>query len=284
MIIDLHVHTEESDGVLSVNEVLKLASERGIEALSLTDHETTHGVELAQNVKDKYNVKVVPGVELVTAYEDKEVHLLGYFEESCLVNLQLQHRLKELRLQRTAIAYDMVKRLQQEGLAVKWSEVEKAANPEGTVSKGHIMHAIHDISKELPWKVIASLFQPGGAAYLPFLKHPFAEAVDLIYSCGGVPVLAHPGLIKDLRVVNQLLAECPIGLEVYYGYWEKRETLIKEFETLGREKATLITGGSDFHGPFSRVTLGQIDVPDECLENLEIGIKSTSQTKTKVSF
>lgn len=277
MFIDLHVHTEESDGALSVSDVLKLASERGIEALSLTDHETTHGVELAQKYKDEFKVKVVPGVELVTAFQGQEVHLLGYFEESCLFNWQLQDRLKELRFQRTALAYDMVKRLQREGLSLKWSEVEKVANPEGTVSKGHIMHAIHDHynkSEEVPWRVISALFQPGGPVYLPFLEHPFTEAVDLIYACGGIPVLAHPGLLQDLRIVNKLLSQRSIGLEVYYGYWEKRETLIEEFEALGRDKAILITGGSDFHGPFSQVTLGQIDVPYECLENLEKGIKS----------
>jgi predicted metal-dependent phosphoesterase TrpH len=277
MHIDLHVHTEESDGALSVAEVLKLASERGLEALSLTDHETTHGVELAQSYKDKFHLKVVPGVELVTAFQDNEVHLLGYFEESCIYNSQLQDRLKELRVQRTALAYEMVKRLQLEGFSLKWSEVEKVANPEGTVSKGHIMHAIHDHfnqPEQVPWRVISALLQPGGAVYLPFLKNPFAEAVDLICECGGIPVLAHQGLLKDLKIANQLLSQRPIGLEVYYGYWERREILIREFEALGREKAILITGGSDFHGPFSQVALGQIDVPYECLEKLEEGIKS----------
>ncbi|HVJ48803.1 PHP domain-containing protein [Desulfitobacterium sp.] len=277
MSIDMHVHTEESDGALSVYEVLNLASERGIQALSLTDHETTHGIALARNYKDLFKLKVIPGVELVTAYQGREVHLLGYFDDSCLTHPQLQDRLKELRLQRTALAYDMVKRLQQEGLSLKWSEVEEVANPEGTVSKGHIMHALHNHytkPEEVPWPLISSFFQPGGAAYLPFLGHDFTEAVDLIYACGGIPVLAHPGLLKDPKLVYQLLSQRPIGLEVYYGYWENRETLITEFEALGREKAILITGGSDFHGSFSRVTLGQIDVPLQCLENLEKGIKS----------
>lgn len=278
--IDLHVHTQESDGSLSVKEVLHLASERGIQALSLTDHETMHGIELARQYKDSFNFKIIPGVELVTAFQGREVHILGYFNDSCLENRQLQDCLKELRLKRTSLAFDMVKCLQEEGLSLTWNEVEKVANPEGTVSKGHIMHALHNHSQEqgeVPWPVIAGLFQPGGAAYLPFLEHKFRDAVDLIYACGGIPVLAHPGLLKDSQLVNQLLSQRPIGLEVYYGYWEKRETLIAEFETLGREKAILTTGGSDFHGPFSRVNLGQIDVPNQCLVNLEKRIKSSLQ-------
>ncbi|WP_425801944.1 PHP domain-containing protein [Desulfitobacterium sp. Sab5] len=271
MFIDLHVHTKESDGSLSVNEVLELASKKGIQALSLTDHETTHGVEIARKYKDNFKLKIIPGVELVTAFQGHEVHLLGYFNDSCLENLSLQARLKELRYKRTSLAFDMVKRLQSEGLSLKWSEVEGVANPEGTVSKGHIMYVLHDqLNKnDVPWSVIAAFFQPGGAAYIPFLEHAFEDAVDLIYSCHGIPVLAHPGLLKDPQLVNQLLEYRPIGLEVYYGYWEKRADLIAKYEALGREKAILTTGGSDFHGPYSLVQLGQINVPNYCFDDLK---------------
>lgn len=272
MLIDLHVHTQESDGALTVNEVLELASKQGIQTLSLTDHETTHGIEIARKYKDKFSLNIIPGVELVTAFQGHEVHLLGYFNDSCLENLTFQARLKELRQKRTSLAFDMVKRLQNEGLSLKWSEVEEVANPEGTVSKGHIMYVLHDHlhKKDVPWSVIAAFFQPGGAAYIPFLEHAFEDAVDLIYSCHGIPVLAHPGLIKECQLVQQLLAYRPIGLEVYYGYWEKRTDLIAKYEALGREKAVLTTGGSDFHGPYSLVQLGQIDVPSQCFEDLKL--------------
>lgn len=272
MFIDLHIHTNESDGSLPVYEVLRLATQCGIQALSLTDHETTHGVKLAMKYKDSFNLKVIPGVELVTAFQGREVHLLGYFDGSCLENRLLQDRLKELRLHRTALAYDMVKCLQGRGVSLTWDDVVGEVNPESAVSKGHIMRALHnhvDYHGEVPWSVIAGYFQPGGAAYLPFLEHSFEDAVDLIYSCGGIPVLAHPGLIQDPQLVRKLLDYRPIGLEVYYGYWEKRKMLIAEHEAIAREKAILTTGGSDFHGPYSPVKIGQIDVPYLCFDNLK---------------
>lgn len=267
--IDLHVHTQESDGSLPVSEVICVAAEQGIRILSLTDHETTNGVGEAVRLGEKKDIRIIPGVELVTAFRGKEVHLLGYFKLNAIENSCLQSRLKELRYQRTALAYDMVKRLQKDGFTVKWAEVEKVANSEGAVTKGHIMRALHEHENgNIHWPSIAKLFQPYGIAYLPFLKNPFEEAIDFIYECGGVPVLAHPGLLRDIHLVQELLSVRPIGLEVYYGYWEKRETLIAEFEKLASEKALFSTGGSDFHGLYGPVNMGEIDVPKQCAEDL----------------
>jgi predicted metal-dependent phosphoesterase TrpH len=270
MYIDLHVHTTESDGSLPVCEVVRLASKEKIHILSLTDHETTNGIAEAISLGEKLGISIIPGVELVTAFQGREVHLLGYFTRKSMENQMLQARLKELRIQRTALAYDMVKSLQKSGFTLKWAEVENVANPEGAVSKGHIMRALYDHEKgNIHWTTIASFFQPCGSAYLPFLDHPFEEAVELIYACGGVPVLAHPGLLKNPKMVQELLALRPIGLEVYYGYWEKRETLITEYEKLAREKALFSTGGSDFHGLYGPVNIGEIDVPRVCVEILK---------------
>lgn len=267
--IDLHVHTQESDGSLSVSEVIGVASKQGIRILALTDHETTNGIEEAVKLGNQQEISIIPGVELVTAYKCREVHLLGYFTLEAIANPRLQSRLKELRHHRTALAYDMVKRLQRDGFNVKWAEVEKVASSDGAVTKGHIMRALHEEENgNIHWPSIAKLFQPYGIAYLPFLGNPFEEAVDLIYECGGVPVLAHPGLLKDIHLVQELLTVRPIGLEVYYGYWERRESLITEFEMLSSEKALFSTGGSDFHGLYGPVNMGEIDVPKRCATDI----------------
>lgn len=260
--VDLHVHTLASDGSLPVRDVMQLAYDRGVRILALTDHETTQGVAEAQRMGLMYGIKVIPGVELLTSYRGEEVHLLGYYKD--IDNECLQIRLRELREQRTAITYDMVECLQKDGLPLTWDDVEREASVGGVVSKGHIMRALYHgakISRQVSWREVASYFQPGGIAYLPFLDHRFDEAVDFIYATGGVPVLAHPGILHNPQIVPELLAHRPIGLEVYYGYWKNREALISYYAELAKAKAILATGGSDYHGPFSQIQIGQIDVP-----------------------
>ena len=266
---DLHVHTQESDGLLSVEEIVNLAHTNNVQILSITDHESTEGIAKAQSLAKRLNIEIIPGVELLTNHKGKEVHLLGYFKD---VNQPvLQARLREMREQRTALAYDMVELLKNGGLLLEWQDVEREVSSEGAVSKGHIMRALYhrECGCSHNWRDIADYFRPGGVAYLPYLLHSFEDAVDLILACGGIPVLAHPGLLHDPKTIFELLAYRPIGLEVYYGYWERRETLIPYYAEIAEKLAILATGGSDYHGPKGLIKLGQMDVPLEGVSKLQ---------------
>ncbi|MDR3602558.1 MAG: PHP domain-containing protein [Desulfosporosinus sp.] len=270
MRVDLHVHTLESDGLLSVEEVVNLAHVKKVQILSITDHESTQGIAKAESLAKHLNIQIIPGVELLTNYQGHEVHLLGYFKD--VNHPVLQARLRELREQRTALAYDMVECLKNGGLDLKWEDVEREVGAEGAVSKGHIMRAIYhreSRNSQPDWHDIAAYFRPGGVAYLPYLKNRFEDAVDLILACDGLPVVAHPGLLSDPKIVFSLLAYQPIGLEVYYGYWERQKTLIPYFEEIADKLAILATGGSDYHGPFGQIQLGQMDVPLEGVHKLQ---------------
>lgn len=274
MKIDLHVHTKESDGVHSVEEVVRLALDNQVDVLAITDHESTLGVGKAQELisASDSSLKIIPGVEFLTSYKGQEIHLLGYFTN--IENSLLQNRLKELRNFRTKLAFDMVKLLQQGGFTLEWRKVEQEASLKGAVSKAHIMRVLFQMNKGISSQEILSYFQPGGPAYLPFLKHPYEEAVDLVYSCHGLPVLAHPGLIRKQELVRELLAVRKTGLEVYYGYWENRQTLINHYGELAQEKGLLVTGGSDYHGPFSQVRIGDLSIPAVVIHNLETYFKT----------
>lgn len=253
---------------------MQLAHEHQVQILAITDHESTQGIAEAERTAQYYNIKIIPGVELLTGYHGQEVHLLGYFKN--VHHPLLQARLSELREERTALAFDMVKCLQNDGLSLEWQDVEREVGAEGAVSKGHIMRALYHRdpdTSQAKWSVIADLFRPGGVAYLPFLKHAFEDAVDLIFASGGLPVLAHPGLLHDPNIVFDLLAYRPIGLEVYYGYWERQASLIHHYAQIADRFATLATGGSDFHGPFGPIRIGQIDVPLEGVLRLEEYLK-----------
>ena len=270
MSADLHIHTQESDGLLSVEDVVQLAYSNHIKVMSITDHESTEGIARAKILAKKFNIKIIPGVELLTCYKGQEVHLLGYFNE--VDHPVLQARLKELREQRTALAQNMLERLNNGGISLEWRDVERQVGAEGAVTKGHMMRAIYyhgNGLNKLGWRDIAQYFQPGGVAYLPFLKHTFEDAVDLIFSCGGLPVLAHPGLLRNPDIVCELLAYRPIGLEVYYAYWENQAALISNYEQVAKKCAVLATGGSDYHGVNTLNQLGKIYVPMDCVLKLE---------------
>ncbi|MBC2725803.1 PHP domain-containing protein [Desulfosporosinus sp.] len=266
---DLHVHTHESDGLLSVEEVIKLAHKNNVQTLAITDHESTQAVSEAESLAKEFNIKVIPGVELLTSYQGHEVHLLGYFNN--VNHPVLQDRLKEIRAQRTDLAHDMVECLKSGGISLGWEDVEKEVGATGAVTKGHIMRAIYhqkNGSSQKNWREIAAHFRPGGVAHLPYLNHTFEDAVDLIFSCGGLPVVAHPGLLWDPQMIFSLLAYRPIGLEVYYGYWERQSELIQYYTEVAKKFAILSTGGSDYHGPSGYVKLGQIDVPYDSVQKL----------------
>lgn len=259
---DLHIHTHESDGLLSVEEVINLAYANKIQTLAITDHESTQAINKAESLAKELDIKIIPGVELLTSYQGHEVHLLGYFND--VNHPVLQERLKELRAQRTDLAHDMVECLKNSGISLKWQDVEKEVGANGAVTKGHIMRAIYhqeDGNTQKNWREIAAHFRPGGVAYLPYLNHAFEDAVNLIFSCGGLPVVAHPGLLWDPQIVFALLAYRPIGLEVYYGYWERQSALIKYYTEVAENFAIIATGGSDYHGPSGYVKLGQMDIP-----------------------
>ena len=267
---DLHVHTTESDGLLSVEEVVNLAHTNSIEIMAITDHESTQGIEKARDLAKFFNIKIIPGVELLTCYKGQEVHLLGYFNE--VNHAVLQARLRELREQRTALTYDMFECLKNGGISLEWQDVMREVRAEGAVTKGHIMRAIYHREgkgSQTNWRGIAEHFRPGGVAYLPFLHHTFEDAVDLIFAYGGLPVLAHPGLLSNPKIVCELLAYRPIGLEVYYAYWDRQKILIQYYEEIANKLAILATGGSDYHGTSVLIELGQMDVPIESVLKLQ---------------
>lgn len=268
---DLHIHTTESDGCLSPEEVVRQAEKAGIEVLSITDHETTKGVEKAVALGKELGVQIIPGVEFHTIYNNEEIHLLGYYKD--IENDLLQDKLKKLRQERTNITKQMIARLQQAGVRISWEEVVNVASLEGLVCKTHIMYAMQnkfDLPEELNWKEITSWFRRGGVAYIPFDGNPYQEAVDFIFTSGGLPVLAHPGLIKNRSCIKDLLSYRPIGLEVYYGYWQDKESTIKYFDELGKSHAVITTGGSDYHGFFSPFGLGEVEVPPACAKQLRM--------------
>ncbi len=268
MKIDLHLHTTASDGRFSPEEVVRLAAEKGLEVIAITDHDSVAGIAAAMKAAESFpRLKVIPGVEINTDIPDGEVHLLGYFID--YHSQELEQILRRLRQARRRRARRMIAKLAPLGVEVSWERVKELAAG-GSMGRPHIARAMLE-------QGYISSFQEAfnryigrrGPAYVERERMLPVEVVKLVVNAGGLPVLAHPAGIDGLeQLIEQLKAAGLVGLEAYYnGY--RRQT-VNWLVNIAGEHGLIACGGSDFHGFVGGrgMSVGGIEVPADCLERL----------------
>lgn len=267
--IDLHTHSTASDGIYSPTELLRQAKEVGLRVLALTDHDTTGGVEEAARAAAALDIDFIPGIEINTDTGGGEVHVLGYFVD--YRQPAFQRVLNVLRDARVLRGERMVERLNEQGIAISWERVREIA--QGSVGRPHVAKALMEAGYV---QTIGEAFDKyigvHCPAYVPRYRLTPDDAVRLIASTNGLPVIAHPvelpGL-DDLRAWLPGLVQAGMaGLETYYGpYTPEQEQALR---ALADEYHLIPTGGSDFHGPGIHPTpLGGRYVPYEAVERLK---------------
>lgn len=246
MIYDLHVHTSASDGALNPTELVDLAIKLGIQGIAITDHDTVDGLEpaiLYKKIKG-LNIDILPGIEMNTEAGEQEVHILGYYIDN--YNSRLTKRLGEIKRARYERAEKMIHKLNKLGLSISFKQVQDLAKGD-LIGRPHIALALIENNYVIS---IAQAFNKyigkGKPGYVNRYKFLPEEAIDLIKNAGGIPVLAHPGLISDERTIYDLIKLGIEGLEVYYP--QHNEDQIAKFLDLSRQYNLLVTGGSDYHG------------------------------------
>lgn len=267
-VIDLHTHSTASDGLYPPAELVRLAHDAGLKTIGLVDHDTTGGVAEALAAGKALGVEVVPGIEVNTDLPNKrgEAHMLGYFIE--YEQTEFQRKLQTLRDARELRGERMVARLRAQGFDVTWERVRELA--QGAVGRPHVARAL--IEKGYATSVSDAFdkyLAPGRVGYVPRFKLSPEDAVRLIASARGVPVLAHPAGIPELeeRVLPSLVQAGLQGLECYYGPYD--EGAVARLLALADHYSLVPTGGSDYHGPNMHPTpLGGHDVPESSLERL----------------
>ena len=267
--IDLHTHSTASDGVYSPTELLHRAKEVGLRVLALTDHDTSDGLEEAAKAAAALDIDFIPGIEINTDVSGGEVHVLGYFAE--FQQPTFQGVLKVLRDARERRGQRMVELLNEHGINVSWERVRELA--QGAVGRPHVARALLEAGYV---QTIGEAFDKyignGCYAYVPRYRLTPDDAVRLIVSANGLPVIAHPA---DLPGLDELRDWLPglceagmVGLETYYGpYTAEQEQALR---ALADEYQLIPTGGTDFHGPGIHPTpLGGRHVPYESVERLK---------------
>jgi len=266
MAVDLHIHSTASDGTLTPEEIVRIAQDKGLYAIAVTDHDTVAGVEPAMEAARGSSLHLLPGVEISVDFADTEIHILGYFID--LTHQPLLEAMAKVRDGRVERAREMVRRLQELGLPVRFEDVIAEAG-DASVGRPHVARALIKCGCVAnSQEAFDRYLKRGRPAYVPRYKLTPQEAVRLIREAGGMPVFAHPGLARRDDMVDQLVEAGLLGIEAYHTDHSEKDT--RKYLNMARRRGLYVTGGSDSHGPRGPVPveIGSVYVPDECADRL----------------
>jgi len=275
--IDLHTHSTRSDGTYTPRELVLYAQQKGLSAIALTDHDTAEGIgeaiETAAGLGDAAP-EVIPGVELSTEYNGKDVHIIGLFVD--WQNPEFIEKLREFADARIYRNRKMCRLLTEGGYEVDYSRLE-AAFPDTVLTRAHFAQYLLDRKMiDSIDEAFKKLIGDDCPYFVPREKISPHFAVQFLQKFGGVAVLAHPLQYKmtDAALDELVLSLCKEGLEgieVYYSTHRPADTVY--LCRLADRYGLLYSGGSDFHGSRKKnldlgTGYGHLYVPDNILPPL----------------
>jgi predicted metal-dependent phosphoesterase TrpH len=236
--------------MLPPSENARLAKQKGLAAVAITDHDTVAGIPEALRAGQQYGITVVPGIEISTRMKGKDIHVLGYYvnyEDS--VFLERLEGLRRTRDERNGL---IIARLRELGIPITMEEVRnrlgRALEPDETLGRPHIADVL--VAKGFAADLrdaFDKYLAEGAAAYVSVPRLSPGEACRWILEAGGVPVLAHPGLYGDDELVRSIIEQDkPAGLEVSHS--DHDAAAEAKYRAMAENYGLIPTGGSDFHG------------------------------------
>jgi hypothetical protein len=263
MLIDLHIHTNCSDGSLTPFEIIDEAKKNGLNTISITDHDTVESyTEKLVNYANKCGIELIRGIEISTKTKRCGIHVLGYNID--INNKEFNNKLSKLRNARHDYLYKVSSKIEELGYIINTKELDKI----DSVTKAHIALDIinNKNNKEklqldfghIPSKgeFIETIMNEGCPAYVKKETITPKEAANLIRSAGGKVVLAHPVAyfyednltVKDIQSLIDDMN--PDGIEAYYIYIDRNGNKHNDINTwleLAKKNNKFVTIGSDFH-------------------------------------
>lgn len=251
MSIDLHCHSQYSDGSTTLKDIVKIAEASGVEVLSITDHDTFEGSIKAEPYTGKYSVELIKGIEIssIDGKTGRRVHVLGYL---CDEIASITQMCNETLLSRYNAGRIMIERIKKD-YRITYKMVERYSNNSTCIYKQHIMNALMDAgySVSVYGELYKHLFdREDGLAYEPVKYPEVREAVRLVNEAGGLAIIAHCSQFDSFDLIKELTGDNLIdGVEVWHpsNTHKDKERLIE----YANEKGLLMTGGTDFHGAYS---------------------------------
>lgn len=264
---DLHCHSSASDGVLSPAEVVATAAVAGIQVLALTDHDTTNGLDEAQQSAEQQGIELVPGLEISVTWLGHNVHIVGLGVDQH--SEPLQKGLREIREFRGWRAKEIGRRLRRDAGIENAYEGAKALSNGESIGRGHFARYLTSIGVEPDYnKVFKRYLVQGKPGYVPGEWAELSQAVDWINQAGGQAVVAHPARYKMSRkklceLFEEFREVGGAALEVVSGTYSKDDVF--NMANLAAKYELLASVGSDFHAPGNWSDFGKLPMlPESC--------------------
>lgn len=239
---DLHIHTTASDGESTPTEMVQQAKEKGLTTIAITDHDTVSGVQEARVAGIQLGIKVIPGVEITTRFQKKNIDILGYGMTDLDLLEELLHPFREARTQR---AERIIEKLCELGLPLTIEDVKEFSG-DNLIARPHIAHAIvkKGYVPDLQF-AFDHYLGDGKPAAEDKLEISVTDGIEMIHRTGGKAVLAHPVYLPDRSWIPLLLQYPFDGIEAWHRShtWDHSQYYIR----LAQEHNLFVTGGSDYH-------------------------------------
>ena len=283
--VDLHVHTNASDGKFSPTEIVSMAKKAGLKAIAIADHDTTDGIDAFMEAGRKEGIKTISGCEFEINEKERgffEIHILGLFidHQSPIIKKIIEETTEE----RIRNKKEVIAKLNSLGYKITFEEVLKETRSE--IGRPHIARVL---IKKYPdkFKTIGEVFEkllgtgkPGFVPRKVFIS--FKEIIDAIHEAGGIAVLAHPFYNKNpFEVIDYFIENGGDAVETIYPYAEHApekdffENGINELKQKMLEKGVLESGGSDYHGTKTgEPVLGEMNIPYIFVEKMKERLKN----------
>lgn len=280
--IDLHVHSNKSDGSNTPTELVHMAIAKDLSSFALTDHDTVAGIDEAIACAEQLRAcgvcsvpEVIPGIELSTEYAGRDIHLVGLYIDHHSVSFQ--NALKHFTDSRIERNRKMCARLSEAGIDISYEQLTNAF-PDSVLTRAHyavylVQHG-YSLSKE---DAFSQYLGDHTKYFVPREKITPQMGIELILQAGGIPILAHPILyrLSDTRL-DRLTADLKkaglIGIEAIYATYTPAEE--RKIRKLADKYDLCISGGSDYHGEAKPglemgTGYGRLFVPEDILQKLK---------------
>lgn len=274
-LIDLHVHSNASDGSLTPAEVAEEAIAAGLKAIALTDHDTVDGIpEILEYTADR-DIEIIPGIELSCYYKKREIHILGFYAD--YQNPELQKELSALKEIRESRNIKMLELMQKDGLNITMEKLLHG-NPDSVITRAHFARVLVEEGickdKDTAFRKYIGI---GCKYYLPKPEVSCETAMNILTKYTKGAFLAHPLLYHfGYNQIEELLLNLKElglkGVEVYHSSNNMYES--DKLRSMAKKLDLLTCGGSDFHGiikPNIKIGTGRggMKIPMKLLDDIK---------------